>query len=209
MRIQFIENVKNKIGFYFNSPIKKGKKRNFIFIHIGKTAGTSITKIIGEPFQKHNTAKEVIKIIGREKWDNNYKFTVVRNPWDKVFSWYKYRTQLNQSNMKTNPISFADWVACTYGENKDPYYYYRPKIFLPQVEWLKNDNGEIDMDKIIRFENLKEDFEIVANEVGVVSDLPHINKTKRTDYREFYDEATKEIIEQWFYEDIKLFNYKF
>ncbi len=209
MRFKIIEKYKNKIGFYFNSPLRKGKHKEFIFIHIPKTAGTSMTKIFGEAFQKHNTAKEVIEIIGKKKWNNAYKFTVVRNPWDKVFSWYKFRVKLNQSKMATNPISFKDWVACTYGEPKDKYYYYRAKNFMPQLDWLKNDEDIIDMDNIIRFENLQEDFKIVAKELGINSVLPHINKTKETYYRDYYDEETKKIIKEWFHEDIKTFGYKY
>jgi hypothetical protein len=209
MRIPFIEKYKNKIGFYFNSPLRKGSKKDFVFIHIPKTAGTSITKIIGEPFQKHNTAKVVIDTIGRKQWENAYKFSVVRNPWDKVHSWYKFRVMHDQSKMKSRPISFKDWVACTYGEPKDPYYYYRAREFMPQVEWWKNENDVIEMDRIIRFENLAEEFNEVANIVGIESKLPHINKTESTNYRDHYDEETKKIIEDWFREDIEMFGYKF
>ncbi len=209
MRIKIIEKYKNKVGFYFNSPLRKGEHKEFIFIHIPKTAGTSMTKIFGEAFQKHNTAKEVIEIIGKKKWNNAYKFAVVRNPWDKVYSWYKFRVKLNQSKMRSKPISFKDWVACTYGEPKNPYYYYRAKPFMPHVDWLKNDEDIIDMDRIIRFENLQEDFKLVANELGISHELPHINKTAKTNYRDFYDEPTKKIIDKWFQEDIELFGFEF
>lgn len=209
MRNPFIEKYKNKIGFYFNSPLRKGEKRDFVFIHIPKTAGTSITKIIGEPFQKHNTAKVVIETIGREQWEKAFKFTVVRNPFDKVHSWYKFRIMHNQSNMKKKPISFKDWVACTYGESKDPYYYYRALNFEPQVEWLKNEKGEIEMDQIVRFENLATEFNEVAEIVGIDSQLPHINKTAKTNYRDFYDDETRLIIEKAHQEDLETFGYKF
>lgn len=59
MKIAFIEKYKNKIGLRFNSPLRKGPVRDYVFIHINKTAGTSIVHIIGKPFRKHLTAKEV------------------------------------------------------------------------------------------------------------------------------------------------------
>jgi len=80
---------------------------------------------------------------------------------------------------------------------------------MPQLDWLKNDEDIIDMDNIIRFENLQEDFKIVAQELGINSVLPHINKTKETNYRDYYDEETKKIIKEWFHEDIKTFEYKY
>lgn len=209
MRIPIVEKYKNKIGFYFNSPVKKGEKRDFVFIHIPKTGGTSIVSIFGEAFQKHNTAREVIDIIGRKRWDEVYKFSVVRNPWDRAHSYYKFRVKLNQQKMRTRPISFKDYVACTYGEPKDPFYYYRAKNFMPQVDWLKDEHGVIDMDRIIRFENLQEGFREVAEELGIPSELPHINKTKETNYRDFYDDETRRIIGEWHAEDIEYFGYEF
>jgi len=209
MRIRIIEKYKNKIGLYFNSPLHKGEKRDYIFIHINKTAGTSIINIIGKPFRKHLTAKEIIKVIGQDKWDKAYKFAVVRNPWDKVVSQYKHNIKNNVTNMAKKEISFKDWVAGTYGKNKGKYYFYRPQMFLPQVEWLKDFEGKINMDKIIRFENLTDEMNQVFNTLGIHQELPHVNKTSKTNYRDFYDEETQKIIADWFHEDMQAFNYTY
>ena len=209
MRIRIIEKYKNKIGLYFNSPLHKGEKRDYIFVHINKTAGTSIINIIGKPFRKHLTAKEIIKVIGQDKWDKAYKFAVVRNPWDKVVSQYKHNIKNNVTNMAKKEISFKDWVAGTYGKNKGKYYFYRPQMFLPQVEWLKDFEGKINMDKIIRFENLTDEMNQVFNTLGIHQELPHVNKTSKTNYRDFYDEETQKIIADWFHEDMQAFNYTY
>jgi len=209
MKIQFIEKIKNKIGLKLNSPLHKGEIKDYIFVHINKTAGTSIIKVIGKPFRKHLTAKEIIKTIGQKKWDNAYKFTVIRNPWGKVVSQYKHNIKMNSNNMAKKPIEFKDWVSRTYGKNKDPKYYGRPQMYLPQVEWLKNYEGKIDVDKIIRFENLNEGINDVFNTLGIDQQLPHVNKTFKTDYTSFYDKESKKIIEDWFLEDIQVFEYSF
>jgi len=209
MRIRIIEKYKNKIGLYFNSPLHKGEKRDYIFVHINKTAGTSIINIIGKPFRKHLTAKEIIKVIGQDKWDKAYKFAVVRNPWDKVVSQYKHNIKNNVTNMAKKEISFKDWIACTYGKNKVEYYYYRPQMFLPQAEWLKDFEGKIDLDKIIRFENLTDEMNLVFKTLGIHQELPHVNKTSKTNYRDFYDDTTQKIIADWFHEDIKVFGYTY
>jgi len=209
MRIRIIEKYKNKIGLYFNSPLHKGEKRDYIFVHINKTAGTSIINIIGKPFRKHLTTKEIIKVIGQDKWDKAYKFAVVRNPWDKVVSQYKHNIKNNVTNMAKKEISFKDWIACTYGKNKVEYYYYRPQMFLPQAEWLKDFEGKIDLDKIIRFENLTDEMNLVFNTLGIHQELPHVNKTSKTNYRDFYDDTTQKIIADWFHEDIEFFGYTY
>ena len=197
------------IGLHINSPIHKGKNGNYIFIHINKTAGTSIIDVIGKPFRKHLTSREVIKVIGQKKWDAAYKFAVVRNPWDKVVSQYKHNIKVNSSNMTNKKISFKDWVACTFGEPKDEIYYARSQMFLPQVEWLKNYEGNIDMDKIIRFENLNEGINEVFEVLCIDSKLPHLNRTPKTTYSDYYDDKSRQIVSDWFHEDIKEFSYTF
>ncbi len=209
MKIKILEKIKNKIGLAINPPLHIGKNKNFVFIHINKTAGTSIIKLTGKPFRKHLTVKNVIEVIGQKKWDEAYKFTVIRNPWDKVVSHYKFRIKMNESKMAKKRIDFKDWVACTYGEPKNKFYYNRPQMFLPQVEWLKNNEGKIDIDKIIRFENLNEGINEVFKTLEIEHKLQHLNRTYRTNYRDFYDDQTKQIVTDWFHEDIKEFGYTF
>lgn len=191
------------------SPLRQGRLRPFIFIHINKTAGTSIGKAIGLPVKDHLTAKEIIARIGKEKWDTAYKFTFVRNPWDKVVSHYEYRRKKNKTHIATRDIGFKSWVSMTYGEKKDPVYYDNPKSFQPQVEWLKDDEGRISIDFLGRFESINEDFNHVKQIIGLDAGLPHLNASKRVDYRSYYDDESREIIARWFHEDISLFDYRF
>ena len=179
MRFWLIEPLKNRIGLFFNSPIRHGKHKDFVFIHINKTGGTSVISITGKAFRKHLTVKDVIKQIGLKKWNQVYKFTVVRNPWAKVVSQYKFRTKTNKSNMNENPLSFNDWIIKVFVEKDNFYFGRKPLLYEQQVEWLKNREGEIDVDEIIRFENLNEEFKKVANEIGIEAELPHLNSTKK------------------------------
>ena len=43
----------------------------------------------------------------------------------------------------------------------------------------------------------------------IENELPHLNSTYKTSYRDFYDDETKQIITDWFHEDIKEFGYTF
>jgi len=190
-------------------PLRSGRNGTFIFIHINKTAGTSIGNAIGLPIKHHQTAREVIARIGRNKWDGAYKFTFVRNPWDKVVSHYEYRRKRNKTALASNEISFPDWVRKTYGPDKDPFYYNNPKAFQPQVEWLKDDDGKISIDFIGKFESIYEDFSQIRKVIGIDAELPHLNASKRSDYRHYYDDESRETVAQWFREDIELFGYRF
>lgn len=88
-----------------------------IFIHIPKTAGTSITKLIepelrwndlvlggtqfGERIQaayrerfglsKHMPAREVRRIVGADLWAAYFKFAIVRHPYTRLLSFYNWK----------------------------------------------------------------------------------------------------------------------
>ncbi|MGB7452385.1 MAG: sulfotransferase family 2 domain-containing protein [Lysobacterales bacterium] len=191
------------------TPLRQGINGPYIFIHINKTAGTSIGNAIGLPVKHHQTAREIIASIGREKWTAAYKFTLVRNPWDKVVSHYEYRLKRNKTEIAARNISFSEWVIKTYGPDKDPFYYNNPKAFQPQVEWLKDDEGKISIDFIGRFESINEDFDQIKSVIGLEAELPHLNASKRAGYQSYYDDESREIVADWFREDIELFGYCF
>jgi len=180
----------------------------FVFIHINKTGGSSIEKALNLPFE-HKTALEKIEEIGLYRWGKKVSFTVVRNPWDKVVSHYHYRVQTNQTGMGDGHIEFNEWVKRAYGE-KDRRYYDQPRMFMPQVDWICDHNGKVLVNRILRFEKLADDFNALANEMNVVSRLPHVKKSKRKkDMRQYYDEESVLIIGDIFSDDIKMFGYKF
>jgi hypothetical protein len=195
------------------SPLrKKADGENYIFIHLIKTAGTSVGNAIHLKKKLHLPVREVIRRIGREEWDNAYTFAFVRNPWDKVVSHYKYNIKTNQQKMKDFPIPFEDWLWKTIGEQKDFYYYNRPLLFAPQIEWLLDDNSEMSIDFVGRFENLHEDFKIIANNIGVDENLPLLNTTKNLSnkpYQEYYTLETMELIAKVYKKDIEYFGYSF
>lgn len=212
MKMNFAPSLKwrlSKILHIKPYPLRFGKNGTFIFIHINKTAGTSIGNAIGLPIKHHQTAREIIARIGRDKWDKAYKFTLVRNPWDKVVSHYEYRRKRDKTALASNEISFIEWVRKTYGPDKDPFYYNNPKAFQPQVEWLKDDDGVITIDFIGKFETINEDFGQIRSAIGIDAELPHLNASKRSGYRHYYDDESREMIARWFHEDIELFGYHF
>ncbi len=205
-----MKHIANTINNRLQKQYKKLRQDhidNFIFIHINKTGGSSVAKALNLSLQ-HKTALEKIAQVGSNKWNKVYTFTIVRNPWDKVVSHFHYRIKTNQTNLKNKPIDFKDWVKLAYG-SQDPFYYDKPKMFMPQLNWITDEQGNILVDCICRFENLTEDFTNVCQIIGKNVTLPHVKASKRGNYREYYDDATIEIIAEWFRKDIEHFDYHF
>ena len=187
------------------------RKGDFLFVWINKTAGVSVALALGinKDLYNHYTAMELREIVGATAFGNMFKFCFVRNPWDKVFSEFRFRIWTNQNEL-TSDASFAQWVRSTYVE-QDPRYHDWPKMFLPQLEWITDEEGHIAVDFVGRFENLQHDFNRICNSIGMERiALPHENKSRETNrYRKFYDDETRSIVEKVFKADIEYFGYEF
>jgi len=179
----------------------------FVFIHINKTGGSSIEKALGCRFE-HKTALRKRAELGKEVWKKLFSFAFVRNPWDRVVSHYHHRLMTNQTGLRTDTPGFNAWVQLAYGE-KAPEYYDKPKMFMPQWNWLIDGKGKLLVDYIGRFENLQADFAQVCLRLNRQAELPHLKKSERGDYREYYNAASIEIVRQWFKSDIEKFGYEF
>jgi hypothetical protein len=181
---------------------------DYVFIHINKTGGSSIEKALSLPFE-HKTARQKIEEFGLSRWESKLSFAVIRNPWDKVVSHYHYRVLTNQTGMANGHIDFNRWVQLAYGDH-DPRYYDQPMMFMPQKEWLIDDNGNIVVDRILRFENLSKDFNELAADLGIRKRLPHVKKSNRAnDFRRYYNKETVKIIADSFAQDIDEFGYDY
>ena len=134
------------------------------------------------------------KLITPEEWDSYFKFTIERNPWDKVISYYYYRFA-NKSFHVTFQKFMNDW-------NWDICY-----------NWpLYTENDEIKVDYIMKFENIKEEMEFISEKIGKNIELLNENRFRpkeEKDYRQFYNQKNKKKIEKVFKKEIDYFNYKF
>lgn len=200
--------IKIKLIKHNDYPFRRGKKVNFVFIHINKNGGTSISSNIKLYAKKHMTVKEVQEQIGLD-WFRAFTFTVIRNPYDKVVSQYEHRFRLNHDNIRTKNISFDEWIKFTYKEKRPEFRKAGPNFFSTQKEWLLNKNGKIDIDYIVRFENLIEDYRVIQDIIGIKEKLPHLNKTERKPYKKYYSKESKKIVEDYFKDDFEEFNYKY
>lgn len=193
------------------------KTKPFAFIHIAKSGGSSITKTladyIGEPREKYRDGNT--KFIRAsaipfylDEPDNYFKFTVIRNPFSRVVSFYHYKQQIRHPphNLSLD-ITFEDWIEKYKGYREIPHIHTSlcmGKSGKPVVSyWL---------DFIGRLETINNDWITICNKLKInPSDCPliHDKKSEHKPYQEYYNDKTRKIIQDYFTTDLKLFHYSF
>jgi hypothetical protein len=194
-----------------------------IFIHIPKTAGTSITEELKKlpkkhenlspKLSKHAKAWEVRALLGKELWDNYFTFSFVRNPWDLMVSSYHWWLQ-KAVNMKQysghvkkiqNKGNFREFLRSKYGQKMINERY------GDLYDWLADPKtGRRIIDYVGSVESLQEDWQHICRRLGIEpGSVGQHNPTRRDDYREYYDDKSKDLVAQRFARSIREFGYEF
>lgn len=142
--------------------------------------------------------------VTKNQYNSYFKFTFIRNPWARAFSWYKNVMQDEIHKKRygiTKQISLNDFLQLYAGKG----------MLRPQLYWMKDFSGSIPLDYIGLFENLMEDFQEICRQIGTTTKitLPHKIKGTNEDYREFYDDTSRKIILDIYKEEIEMFGYSF
>jgi len=192
-----------------------------IFIHIPRAAGTSIKEALELPGRGH-LPWQYYYLVYPEQWDSYSKFTVVRNPWDRVVSAYNY-AKMGKSYLddNINPLApHPDYELLsqkTFAECceilKNRRILLKHEAWHPQYIWVvktENGNNSLVVDFVLRHERLDNDFRVLCEKLQINNiNLPRVNPSKHENYRACYTEETKKIIEELYSTDIRLFKYDF
>jgi hypothetical protein len=205
---------------YSNNP------KSLLFIHIPKTAGLSIQQWYRKTYGKFHKCMhgKVSHPILADMNSRLESFCVVRNPYDLVYSWYRYKRQMLDESRHKDPQELAAWER---GFDYWLQHYFekvnytvdktRPGEFNPispsftQLSYIKNKNGVPDVNYALRFENLQQDFALIKTVTGSIHDLGFENRTlvQNTGYRKEYTVHSRRIVDGVYKEDLDYFNYNF
>ncbi len=211
----------------------------YVFVHIPKTAGTSIEKLLGHfeelerGMQDHRTVREMLSVTPAElisvtrsegpvqaarelRGVLRYPERMSRKAFASYFSFAIVR----------NP--FARVVSWYKNIMRDEIHQQNRNVpadisfpdFLihhgwhtelrPQMAWIKDRNGRVAVDYVGRFEALGEAMQTIAGRLGKPeSDLPHLLDGGSDSHTRYYDDASRALVAKRYAEEIELFGYSF
>jgi hypothetical protein len=211
-------------------------KNKFITIDIPKTGSRSlretlyplgIVDVVGEPilnakFYQHGTADQCAQSLLQDgnKFSDYFSFCLVRNPWDRYFSFFKYFKTYAQKFEDKDPS--IKWGAAEINQGK-----YCVSLFndhtneqvmrsiiinhQAQSDFFTNQSREVIVNHIASFENINEEFEIFCKQIGIQPlNLKHGNKSKNfLDKKHFFTNELIDLVADKEELIIKLKGYKF
>jgi chondroitin 4-sulfotransferase 11 len=191
-----------------------------LFLHVPKNGGTSIKKALDMPGGGHPTW-QVYANNYPDIWRNYASFAVVRNPWDRAVSAY-HQAKMKESHWHNEQMGMhldyrllhnKTFEQCVVILSKE-----RPR--LQHDSWKDQSQFIVDtasperrimVGTLLRFETLAEDFNHFCRAKGIQCEpLPSMNVSDRSrDYRQYFNDQTRQMIEEVYAEDIKAFGYTF
>lgn len=196
-----------------------------IFIWIPKTAGTSITEVLEmNGFQGYRWKYQIFSTINNKvhychysifhliKYnyvpkkfiDEAFKFTFVRNPYDRLISLFFYLKK--REGKLTRGLSFKEFL---YSLKKNI-----TEVGLYNVKGNSQANNQYkwittEIDFIGNYENLQQDFNTLCSILGIEEqELPIKRKTNHKEYQYYYDDETKQLVDEIYNKDFEIFNYE-
>ncbi len=202
-----------------------------IFIHIPKCGGTSIEDVIwpmnlGRSEQdlwmgfitkfenkyqtgglQHLLGWQIRKEVGSDIFNSYYKFTFVRNPWDRTVSQFAYMQQRPDlmeflgMNLDTEFKSYLELICLK-----------KHVQWTPQVQFFLDQDGSVLVDRIGRLEDFNQDSSEIFADLGLNSNIlpSHANRSKRKSFSFYYsDQESIEMVADIYALDIDFLGYQF
>lgn len=213
--MDFVDTMKNKIDW---------NKRHVIWIRTGKVGSSSFHhafagKSPGNDFIEHNKittlpkygkiievhsknvgyAKGILEFKKKypEIWENAYKVLIVRNPYDRFVSAWKFLA-------RTKNMGFDDLINFDFNKLTESVNYH---IIRPLTEDLIIDD-KLNVDHIIRFENFQSDFNNFCDVISYPRrKLNHIRKGNHNNYKEYYNQKRADFVYELMKNDFNLLCY--
>lgn len=188
------------------NDLTRGKR--IVFLAINKTGSSSLWSWMDEhhvPYLMNRYREDEarkLRIIAEVKRKGIPCFTVVRNPWSRAVSSWKW----NMQEKGLAPCSFEEFLRMPLASLTEQQRFHT----LPQWRHVADEHGEVDyLSHVGRLENIEATRDWLAGTLGLPRGdaLPHLKKSNSDDYRHHYTPATRALVAETFRRDFELFGY--
>jgi hypothetical protein len=159
----------------------------------------------GWPATPHPTAEQV-RDYDKYAWQEYFKFSVVRNPWDHAVSYYHWNLYMKN----TNNVSFKEFLyRLNDWDRPDPEQIRPPRKTTWPIYTIDN---KIAVDHVIRFENLDAELTQLSQTLGIplqkrIKTKSHHRDPKKS-IADYYDIESLHLIENIYRKEIECFGYE-
>jgi chondroitin 4-sulfotransferase 11 len=185
------------------SKLNKNKNKNIINTNNRTTKSEKYDKYL-VPSPEHLTYHQLKNLIPI-RFNLYFKFTFVRNPYDRLVSTYFFRNREFETFS-----SFVHFVNDTYKKYTHETMYNHPRYenlylthILPQYIYIGPNVT------VYRFEDFNNAIKDIKTRFNIAKDIPRINTSSHTHYSSYYNEETRKIVSEIYKRDLELFNYTF
>ena len=217
-------------GSYYERAFYSVPEKKLLYISISKAGNTSIkASLYAMPeMEDYRMVHNAIKGDERHKsiehineFEDYYKFTFVRNPFDRLVSCYenKFHTDQTSVGVMIKDLIYDRYLMGYLGRAKGFKSFalrvcripdkIAERHFISQSFKMLRDDGSLIPDYVGKFENFQQDYEYIRNRFDLMP-LPHYNHTKKEkeNWMDYYDMETAQKVYKRYQRDIELFGYQ-
>ena len=155
---------------------------------------------------KHSRLADIYGLVVQAEIENYFTFTLVRNPWDMLVSYYHWLLEQNFEHPAVRLAKANDFSGFINTDHTK-----RTMRGSPYSHYMKDRDGVLQCDLFIRLEHLSRDILKLEDHLGFsLGQIAPVNASKReSDYRSYYNTIDTELVADICAQDIKQFNYEF
>ena len=183
-----------------------------IFIHIPKTAGMSLAQAIyGDVVGSAHRKVSFFRYILEKELDDYFKFCFVRDPYDRLYSAYKFLEKggVNQHDKRafdkflSRYKNFEDFVINGLSNKVMNEIIH----LVPQIDFICDKKGEILVDYIGKFENLQIEIKTLSEKLNKEIILSHLNLNKKKSFDKVFTDKMRKRVRKLYAKDFEILGY--
>lgn len=189
-------------NFWMGGIGGKGKFRKAVFRYVLREPRPVLNRYQTGGLQ-HLTALQIRHAMGRETFNQYYRFAVVRHPLRRSLSQYRYMRERKD---------LMEWIGMETGDSfrvfLEKTYTRAHTQWAPQINFVNDHLGNCLVNDVVKLEEIDSRMDEVFAKIGLPPrEIPHLNRSRSHRRREEPGPEEKGLIWELYQEDFEAFGY--